>query len=803
MDKKCRKAVWKRAAVAVMAIAAAFGLTACNGKGESNVTDVQGKQGVFQETDKTKQLSGVLTDNGSIAAMACYEGILYIVADTYPENSHRVVLHTWDREGNKLEEVTLFEAALAGAGTEEGIQPLNVAENSTDAEGSSVTQNVYDFRVTPQGNITYTLSEYATGENSEITEEKKYLKCVDKTGRELFSLDMKSFAEGEEEAAVRSVVFSPDHTFYVLAEQKIIEVDVTGSIINKYNPPEGYADLYSPAFYYKGEPVFTIWNYEGETSTAKSLIFDFKVGKVKKELDIPQNILSQYGIYSGTENGYDLILANSSGLYGYKVGEPEPIPVMNYVASNLSASGFDHLCFLSNTELVVSYYDIMEDKTRIVRMEYVEPDKVPDRQVLTLAMYGSDINLLRKVIEFNRSNPKYKILVTDYSTYAMAEDYKAGVAVMNNEIAAGKVPDIIYNTGSFDFRSYADKGMLADFYELIKTDEKVKLEDYCANVFRAFETDGKLYELAHDFCIETMVGKKSIFGEETSLTWEKMNQILRQYPDASPFYNTINRNQVLEWALRYSMDEFVDWSKAACSFDSKGFQDLLAFASKFPEDVDFDKLYEDDTAWALQEQQFITNASLLNSLTISNVNDIKNFTYGSFLEEVTPVGFPNGRGMGSSICAVGSFGISEKSAHKQTAWEFVRQFILPESQMPKGNEASYRYGLPVYKPALLEMASHMTEKSFYIDSESGEKVYYDNTAMINGQEIVVEPATEQEAKKWVDFIFSVDKRVSNAADNLLKIVNEEAAAYFDGQKTVEDVTKIIQSRMSIYISEND
>ena len=96
----------------------------------------------------------------------------------------------------------------------------------------------------------------------------------------------------------------------------------------------------------------------------------------------------------------------------------------------------------------------------------------------------------------------------------------------------------------------------------------------------------------------------------------------------------------------------------------------------------------------------------------------------------------------------------------------------------------------------------MTEKPFYINSESGEKVYYDNTVTINGQEIVVEPATQQEAKKWLDFILSVDKKVNSAAEHLLKIVNEEAASYFNGQKSVEDVTKIIQSRMGIYISEN-
>lgn len=398
---------------------------------------------------------------------------------------------------------------------------------------------------------------------------------------------------------------------------------------------------------------------------------------------------------------------------------------------------------------------------------------------------------------------KYKILITDYSTYATAEDYRNGITVMNNEIAAGKVPDIIYNTGNFDFRIYAGKGMLSDFYELIKADGTIRMEDYCTNVFKAFETDGRMYELVHDFCVETMVGKKSIFGEDTSLTWEEMNRILAQYPDAGAFRNTTERDEVINWALRYSMDEFIDWTKSTCSFDSEGFRALLAFASQFPENVDYEKLFEDDNAWALQEQQFISNASLLDSFTISSANDIRYLTYGTFLEEVTPVGFPNNSGMGSSIHAVGSFGISGKSVHKQAAWEFVRQFILPEQQIPKENENYYRYGLPVYKPALLDMVSRMTERPFYIASENGKKVYYDNIITINGEDIIVEPATQQEAERWRDFILSVDKRVSGAADNLVAIVNEEAAAYFKGQKSVEDVTKIIQSRMSIYISENN
>ncbi|MDE6015803.1 MAG: extracellular solute-binding protein [Acetatifactor sp.] len=799
---------WKRAAVAALGLTVTLLLAACGSDKGTVASDDQAKQSVFREKEKTEQVSGIMTGDSNVAAMACYDNILYMVVNAYPEGGHTATLHTWDKEGNKLGETTVFKAESGGAESNGGVMPLDaarsnvedVAVNDTDGTASSVTRNAWDFRITPQGNVCYTLYEYRTDEKGEITE-KNYLKCMDQKGTELFTLDIKSLAEGEEDVAVQSVVFSSEGTFYLLAGQKIFEADAAGKILNKYDAPEGYTDLYGPAFYYKGEPVFTVWNYEGETTTVKSLIFDFKAGRVKQELSIPSNILSQYSIYPGMESGYDLILSNSTGLYGYRIGETEPAPVMNYIASDLPASGFENLCFLSKTEFIGSYYDIAESKSRAAWMEYVEPSKVPDRQVINLATYGLDYNLHKKIIDFNKTNPKYKILVTDYSTYATTEDYNAGITVLNNEMAAGRVPDIIYNTGNFDFRNYANKGMLTDFYELINADEEMKLEDYCTNVFKAYETDGRLYELAHDFYVETMVGKKSIFGDDTCLTWEKMNQILAQYPDANPFYNTATRDLVLSWAMRYSMDEFVDWQKSTCNFDSEGFRSLLTFVSKFPETIDYEKLYEDADAWSLQEQQFISNASLLNQFSIFNMNDIRNFTYSSFLEEVTPVGFPNNRGMGSSICAIGTFGIAEKSVHKQAAWEFVRQFILADQQMPKDN--GYRWGLPVYKPALLELASRMTEKPFYIDSETGEKVYYDNTISVNGEEIVLEPATQEEAKRWVDFILSVDKRVSGAADSLQNIVNEEAAAYFNGQKSVEEVTKIIQSRMSIYISEND
>ena len=69
--------------------------------------------------------------------------------------------------------------------------PLAADGNDTEVKTSSVTANAYDFRITPQGNVLYTLNESGTDENGE-TVDRNYLKGVDKTGMELFSLDIKS-----------------------------------------------------------------------------------------------------------------------------------------------------------------------------------------------------------------------------------------------------------------------------------------------------------------------------------------------------------------------------------------------------------------------------------------------------------------------------------------------------------------------------------------------------------------------------------------------------------------------------------
>ena len=141
------------------------------------------------------------------------------------------------------------------------------------------------------------------------------------------------------------------------------------------------------------------------------------------------------------------------------------------------------------------------------------------------------------------------------------------------------------------------------------------------------------------------------------------------------------------------------------------------------------------------------------------------------------------------------FMISAKSGQQDGAWQFVRQFLTPEYQ--NGTEI---YDMPVLKSAFLAKAQEATERPYWTD-ENGNKEYYDDTWYANGEEIILEPFTQEEVDAMCEFIYTVNR---TAYDNefVRNIIAEEAEAYFAGQKTVQDVVDIIQSRVQVYVNEN-
>ena len=69
-------------------------------------------------------------------------------------------------------------------------------------------------------------------------------------------------------------------------------------------------------------------------------------------------------------------------------------------------------------------------------------------------------------------------------------------------------------------------------------------------------------------------------------------------------------------------------------------------------------------------------------------------------------------------------------------------------------------------------------------------------------EITVDKVTDKDIEMLRKLIGEIDSIASDRQNtSLMNIITEEAEAYFKGQKTLNEVTDIIQSRATIYVNE--
>ena len=343
------------------------------------------------------------------------------------------------------------------------------------------------------------------------------------------------------------------------------------------------------------------------------------------------------------------------------------------------------------------------------------------------------------------------------------------------------------------YRNYVSKGALADIGKLLAADQELGGLEYLQNVWDAYSVNGQLYAVIPSFNVQTMVAKKSLVGEPQSWTMADVEAVLATMPQGAAAFGDMTRDGFIYNILSYGGKDFIDLETGECHFDSQEFIDMLEYAKTLPkesykEDEDYD--------YFSHENQYRENRSLMRELYISNIEDCKYQIKGYMGEEVSYVGFPTSDSKGSCLGISGSaLMISANSQQQDEAWQFVRQFLTEEYQT-----SSELYSMPVLKSAFLAKAAKATERSYWTD-ENGNKEYYDDYWTINGEQVVLEPFTQEEVEEICQFIYGVN-RTAYYNEEIRNIIIEDAEAFFSGQRSAQEVAGIIQSRAQVYINEN-
>ena len=525
------------------------------------------------------------------------------------------------------------------------------------------------------------------------------------------------------------------------------------------------------------------------------------------------------GLYDAIpgSNGYDLYYTNGSNFYGLKLEEGTPEKLFNWINCDVNSNNLSRVSVRSDGS-IVGVINEWDNKTNKVSMDLVTVKQVPyesapHKETITLGCLYLDYNAQDQLVKFNRSNDKYRIEVRDYSEYNMVAaastegktvDVNPGLTKFNTEIMAGNVPDII-DISSLNYVQLASKGIIEDLYPYIDADKELNRDDFFANVLRAMEVDGKLCTTVPGFYINAVMGASSVVGDTPGWTYEEFDAALASMPEGcQPFDQYVTRDAILQSCLALDMEQFVNWGTGECRFDSQQFIDLLNFANRFPESFDWEN-YD----YSAEESTTSRIAQGKQMLVQTSVYQIEDLFYNQYIESfggnVTFIGYPTASGTGNMLGIEGNgFAMSSKSQYKDVVWDFLRIFMTKDYQ-----EQSV-WSLASRKDIFDEKAQEAMTVQYQKDEdgneildEEGNKIpiaRYGRWNEATGESEEVYAIEPEQIDQLRELIASTDKK-ANYDNAIFDIVNEQAAAFFQGQKSAEEVAKLVQSKANIFVNE--
>lgn len=620
-------------------------------------------------------------------------------------------------------------------------------------------------------------------------EQRYYLRALNEDGSEKSCVQL-DFTAQDSWLNFNNCQFAEDGTLLVAGDQGIFGFGSDGSLKLQISDPDVYVERLLPMR--DGSVAATGWGEQGPCL--------YPVDLEKKSVGEPIQLPNlAYNSMRGDDQ-YDLYYINGMYLYGYRIADEQDDKVLNFLDVDIVGQQLDSVFFRKDGSIMCVINQYRNDKvnTDVIRVFQVPADSLPHRDTLTLAvLYGDD--LYEKIVDFNRSNDKVRIQLKDYSEFNDPEndDYTAGRTKLLTEIMSGQVPDLV-NLYELPYRQMASKGLLEDLYPYLDSDKELKREDFFPNLLQALEVNGGLYQITGSFNVQTLVGAARVVGDTPGWTYQQLLDALATMPDGcDPMDMYTTRGDMLQTLLCADLDHYVNWTDGSCSFDSEDFIELLEFTSRFPAEIPENMEWENPSTRLSQGRQMLTGAYLY-SVDSMVWNDVQ---FGK--EGCTYIGYPTNDGVGSFMDLSAGYAMSAKCQNKDAAWQFLRSFLTEDAQLNAWN------GLParqdVYQARLQEA---MTPR--YQTNEKGEVMYDGNGKPIempigsywgeNGEEIQIFAMNQEQADKLWEAVTTCTK-VREQDDAIYNIVLEQAQAYYSGQKSAQDVARLIQSKVTIYVNE--
>ncbi|MBO4688580.1 MAG: extracellular solute-binding protein [Clostridiales bacterium] len=449
---------------------------------------------------------------------------------------------------------------------------------------------------------------------------------------------------------------------------------------------------------------------------------------------------------------------------------------------------------ISDGELCFLEYEfgmnVADEHSYVTHFKRTATNPHAGKTLLHLSAYGLyDSSLIDLLIDYNK-RPDGKARVMTYDT---RDDVNSVMPVNEGnadmaykiflDMKSGSGPDLLMNFT--DFGEFENEEVLCDLNTFIDGASGIDRSQYFDNIFRAFETDGKLFQMPLLVQGMGLVGNADLCGQRSGWTYSDFLSIVKQFPaETTAFFSKTAEDFMVEM-LSSDIAYFVDYAECEAKFDSAEFKQLLESAKLCEVQRNRQALgddYEGDPVLdGIDAGLWATVSYLLDSAR--GLGRYRNLNEG----RISFIGFPSASGSGFGATANMSIAISSFSKHKEEAWDFVMYLLETDAQVDLGDG----YGIPVNRAALDEKVEKQIEEVEKMNQNT------QNDPLAGPPETI----EDADIAMYIDQIEHIDRKIATYPA-ILAVVKEEAAAYFAGQKSVDDVASVIQNRVMLILQES-
>lgn len=495
----------------------------------------------------------------------------------------------------------------------------------------------------------------------------------------------------------------------------------------------------------------------------------------------------------------DFLLRTNNALYEYDMETRSSEKILSFLDADLTGDYVRQISTLADGRIAIYYTDWAANETEVIALAKKAASEVEQKEILTLATMSLPQEVQAAIVKFNKSNAQYRITVKDYfENMDNGENaWQDAINRLNNDLLTGSAPDLI-NLSSVNVQLMAAKGIFEDLTPYLEKSESLKREDLVESVLQAYTISDTLCAIPTTFDISTVMAPTAIVGEKMGWTLDEMLAAVNNMPEGAEIMEGASKNNILSMMMRYSAGDFMDWEKGKCNFDSEEFIKVLEFANQFPAEYNYDENAPSMPELAQSGRLLMVDHYLSSATDYQIIGTV-------WKQPMTCIGFPSSTGNGSTLLGNGAVAMNAKSKHKDAAWSFIEKFVSES-----GENDRFSWGFSTLKEAQdRKFEEDMTPNYMY--DENGEIQYDENGNAMqyskggwsfgNSETYDIYAATQEEVDA-VKYLIDHTTALQASDQQLFEIIAEEAAPFFDGQKSAAEAAEIIQNRIQIYVDES-